>query len=448
VRAAGYRTLYNPQSEVVHHEGRSHGRDTNSGIKAYQVTNQERLRGRWGDVLARDHFPNAHNVLEARDRSRNKIHVLVIDHYVPQWDQDAGSRTIYQYLEIFLDLGFQVTFWPDNLYRDPVYSPALQAMGIEVIYGPRFHDGFETFIRDRSELYDAVFVSRPHVADRYLSMLRKHSRARILYYGHDLHFRRMEASRQLGVSVEPQIIEDMHEMEMRVCRDCDVIFYPDPEEVKIIADEVESDRSVIANPVFVYDDTEIEAAKERLASILGKQGDRLLFVGGFNHSPNREGIAWFIQDVMPLVADRVPGVHLDVAGSNPPPDIVSLDSDRVTILGRVSDEKLFELYDECSVAVAPLRYGAGVKGKVIEAMALGVPVATTTTGAQGIEPSDQALFIGDTAEALAEEIVRALTDRDQAARRAERALDFIKHHYGRSAMSDLFRRLIVENASA
>jgi len=448
VRAAGYRTLYNPQSEVVHHEGRSHGRDTNSGVKAYQVTNQERLRERWGDVLARDHFANAHNVLEARDRSRNKIHVLVIDHYVPQWDQDAGSRTIYQYLEIFLDLGFQVTFWPDNLHRDPVYGPALQAMGVEVIYGPRFHDGFEDFIRDRSELYDAVFVSRPHVADRYLSLLRKHSRARILYYGHDLHFRRMEASRQLGVSVDPQSIEDMREMELRVCRDCDVIFYPDPEEVQIIADEVESDRSVIANPVFVYDDSEIAAARERLASILGKQGDRLLFVGGFNHSPNREGIVWFINEVLPLVADRVPGVQLDVAGSNPPPDIVSLASHRVTILGRVSDEKLFELYDECSVAVAPLRYGAGVKGKVIEAMALGVPVATTTTGAQGIEPSDQALFIGDTAETLAEEIVRALADREQAVRRAERALDFIKHHYGRSAMSDLFRRLIVENASA
>ena len=448
VRAAGYRTLYNPQSEVVHHEGRSHGRDTNSGIKAHQVTNQERLRERWGDVLARDHFPNAHNVLEARDRSRNKIHVLVIDHYVPQWDQDAGSRTIYQYLEIFLDLGFQVTFWPDNLHRDPVYSPALQAMGIEVIYGPRFHDGFEDFIRDRSGLYDAVFVSRPHVADRYLSLLRKHSRARILYYGHDLHFRRMEASRQLGVSVDPQVIEDTREMELRVCRGCDVIFYPDPDEVKIIADEVDSDRSVIANPVFVYDDTEIEAGKRRLASILAKEGNGLLFVGGFNHSPNREGIAWFINDVMPLIEDCIPGVRLDVAGSNPPPDIVSLASDRVTILGRVSDEKLFELYDECALAVAPLRYGAGVKGKVIEAMALGVPVATTTTGAQGIELSDQALFIGDTAEALAEEIVRALTDREQAARRAERALDFIKHHYGRSAMSDLFRRLIVENASA
>lgn len=448
VRAAGYRTLYNPQSEVVHHEGRSHGRDTNSGIKAHQVTNQERLRERWSEVLERDHFPNAHNVLEARDRSRNMIHVLVIDHYVPQWDQDAGSRTIYQYLEIFMDLGFQVTFWPDNLYRDPVYTPALQAMGIEVIYGPRFHHGFEDFIRDRSDLYDAVFVSRPHVADRYLSLLRKHSRARILYYGHDLHFRRMEASRQLGVSVDPRTIEDMRDMELRVCRDCDVIFYPDPAEVKIIANEVEPDRSVIANPVFVYDDTELEAAKRRIASIPNREGNRLLFVGGFNHSPNREGIAWFVNDVLPLIADRVPEVHLDVAGSNPPPDIVSLASDRVAILGRVSDERLFELYDNCAVAVAPLRYGAGVKGKVIEAMALGVPVGTTTTGAQGIEPSDQALFIGDTAEALADEIVRALIDREQAARRADRALDFIKHHYGRSAMSDLFRRLIVENASA
>jgi len=267
IRAAGYRTLYSPHSEVIHHEGRSHGRDTGSGIKAYQLINQQRLLERWGEVLAADHYPNAQNILRARDRSASKPHILVIDHYVPQWDQDAGSRTMFQYMEIFLELGFQVTFWPDNLYLDPVYAPALQSMGIEVIYGPGFREGFAEFIKQRSDLYDAIFLSRPHVAAEYLPFIKEHSRARVLYYGHDLHFRRLETAWQVGEDVDSEAIAKMREAELAVCRDCDVVFYPDPDEVKIVAQHLQADQSIIANPVFVYDEAQIETATNRLASI-------------------------------------------------------------------------------------------------------------------------------------------------------------------------------------
>ena len=447
VRSAGYRTIYNPRSEVIHHEGRSHGRDVASGIKAYQVTNQERLLERWGEVLRREHFPNAQNVLRARDRSRNRKHVLVIDHYVPQWDQDAGSRTIFQYLEILIELGFKVTFWPDNLYFDSVYAPILQEMGVEVIHGPSYRDHFGEFIKERADLYDAVFLSRPHVAVEYLPLIKQHSRARILYYGHDLHFRRMQASRDLGQRIEPEAIAEMRELELRVCRECDVIFYPDPDELKVLAGEIGDNHIFIANPVFVYDDAQIEAARARLDKIQEAHDSRLLFVGGFNHTPNREGILWFVERVLPLIADRIPDVRFDVAGSNPPPEVVALASERVTILGRVSDEKLDELYKDASLAVAPLRYGAGVKGKVIEAMAFGIPVGTTSVGGQGIDIGQEGLFIGDQPEELADAIIRGLTDRVEAQRRAENALDYIRQRYGRSEMLDVFRRLIVENAT-
>lgn len=447
VREAGYKVLYTPSSEVIHHEGRSHGRDTDSGIKSYQVESLARLRDRWDKVLVKEHFPNGQNALVARDRSRDRIHVLVIDHYVPTWDQDAGSRSMYQYLEIFLDLGFQVTFWPDNLHRDPIYAPALQALGVEVIYGPRFVDGFESFMVERGGLYDAVLLSRPEVADRYLSLIRKHSVARVLFYGHDLHFRRMEAGLNLGLPVDRQRIEEMKHLELRICGASDVVFYPDPDEVAFIADHVPSAVVVLPNPVFVFDEAEIESNKARLPMI-GKQGHHLLFVGGFNHEPNREGLAWFIADVFPRVVDRVPDVTLKIAGSNPTPDVTAMSSDRVAILGRVSDEELDGLYDECAVAIAPLRYGAGVKGKVIEAMARGVPVVTTPTGAQGISSPYDALFIGETAQDMAEELVRALIDREEAARRAGQGLKFIKRHYGRSALSEVFWRLIVDDASA
>jgi GT2 family glycosyltransferase len=446
IRAAGFRTLYNPLSAVIHHEGRSHGRDTGSGIKAYQVRNLERLVDRWSDVLRRENYPNAQNVLRARDRSRNKKHVLVVDHYVPQWDQDAGSRSVFQYIEIFLDLGFHVTFWPDNLYRDPVYTPVLQSMGVEVIYGAEHIGAFEPFIRDRADLYDAVLLNRPYVSIGYLPALKEHSRARILYYGHDLHFKRMERSRDIGEPEDPARIAEMRELELQVCRQADVVFYPDPEEVRIVAEEVGGGRAFIANPVYVYDDVQIEIGRERLDQIADNAGKRLFFVGGFSHTPNRDGVLWFVRDVLPLVAAEIPDITFAIAGSNPPPDIVALNSDQVAILGRVSDERLEELYAETPLAVAPLRYGAGVKGKVIEAMAQGVPMATTSVGAQGVDPDGEALFIGDDPAGFARAIILALTDRDEARRRAERALDLVRHRYSRSAMAELFRRLIVDNA--
>lgn len=442
LRKAGYRTLYQPRSEVIHHEGRSHGRDTGSGIKAYQVANQERLATRWGEVLQAEHYSNAQNVFRARDRSGGRPHLLVIDHYVPKWDNDAGSRTIYQYIEIFLELGFQITFWPDNLHRDPVYATTLQSMGVEVIYGVRFRDEFEQFVRERADLYDAVFLSRPHVAIRYLPHIRAHTRARTLFYGHDLHFRRMEVARQLGEPIEEQSIEAMRQQELEVCRMSDVIFYPDPDEVKAIQAEVGPGHQAFANPVFVYEDAEVANARGRLPAILEPSGDRLLFVGGFNHTPNGDGIIWFVHEVMPLIAARIPGVRLDVAGSNPTAAVEALASDRVAVLGRVSDEQLSELYDGAAVAVAPLRVGAGVKGKVIEAMALAVPVATTPIGAQGIPGGEQCLFIGKTAEDLADAVVIAIRDRAEAQRRAERAIEVIEQHYGRRSLSELFRRLI------
>ncbi|WP_133243767.1 glycosyltransferase [Sphingomonas pokkalii] len=442
LRDAGYRTLMNPAAEVIHHEGRSHGRDLASGIKAYQVQNQERLFERWRSVLERDHYPNAHEVLRARDRSSGKRHILLVDHYVPQEDQDAGSRTIYQYINTLLEDDCIVTFWPDNLWRDPEYTPRLQALGVEVIYGPEFRDGFDAFLQARADLYDAVFLSRPHIATNYIDSIRQHTTAPILYYGHDLHFKRMEAAKALGQETDQRAIDAMRDLEFRVCRGSDVIFYPAPEEVDFVRNAIGGKREFIANPVFLFDRDQVEQSRKRLATFSMQGAPRLLFVGGFNHTPNREGILWFVQEVLPLVRARRPDVVLDVVGSKPPAEVLDLASPGVNVLGFVSDERLMRLYAEATIAVAPLRFGAGVKGKVIEAMAMGVPVATTPTGAQGIEAPDRHLFVGETAEQLAEAVLLALSDRRQAMLRADAALDFILRHYSKAALQSLFRRLM------
>lgn len=436
LRAAGYRTLYSPASEVVHHEGRSHGRDVSSGMKAYQVTNTAKLLERWRDVLERDHYASGTNVLRARDRSFAKRHILVVDHYVPQWDRDAGSRTMLDFLQVLVEAGHAVTFWPDNLWRDPTYTPRLQAMGVEVIYGPRFRGGFDKFLTARQGLYDMVLLSRPHIAINYIKAIKRHSAARIVYYGHDIHFRRMMTERKLaGLTPADDGVLAMQAQEVEISNHSDLVLYPSAEEAKLIRDLARPGLDARAIAAYRYMPSDLAEARQRLLEKSGgRDGLHLLFVGGFGHPPNTDAVVWFCQSVMPLLRKHAPApVRFTIAGSRPTAEVVALEQSDVEVLGFVSDRRLQELYANADVAVAPLRCGAGVKGKVIEAMARGLPVVTTHIGAQGIENAADVLFLGDTAEELAEQVLRA-ADPATARQQALSALDYVKRNYSTEVM--------------
>lgn len=442
LREAGYRTLLNPASEVLHHEGRSHGRDLNSGIKAYQVKNQQTFFERWRSVLERDHYPNAHNVLRARDRTYDKRHVLIIDHYVPQWDQDAGSRSTFMCIKAMLNLGYAITFWPENLWRDPQYTPMLQEMGVEVIYGADYRNGFAEFIRARADFYDVVFAQRPHIACHFMKDIRDNSRAKILYYGHDLHYKRMMAAKAVGEPITDTEIADMRRQELDVCAQADVIFYPDQVEVDLVAQELGGDRTYKALPVYAFEEEKFDQSVSLLSSITDKTELNMLFVGGFNHTPNQDGILWFVQDVLPIIRRKLGEVHLTIVGSKATPAILSLASNSIDVAGFVTDDRLAQLYDETSLVIAPLRYGGGVKGKVIEAMAKGIPLVSTPIGAQGLHTPEVMMFLASDADEFADAVISALTDRSDAQTRARKAWDYVRSHYSMQTLENIFHGVV------
>jgi GT2 family glycosyltransferase/SAM-dependent methyltransferase len=443
IREAGYRTLYSPFSELIHHEGRSHGRDTATGIKAHQVTNQQRLFDRWQRVLERDHFRNGDKVLRARDRSIRKPHILVIDHYVPQFDKDAGSRTMFHFLEALVEEGWAVTFWPENLYHDPDYTRAIQEIGVEAIYGPRFVGKFSDFLRSRTGLYDAVLLSRPHVAVHFIDDVRALTDARVLYYGHDVHFQRMKAQKEVAGSTIDEHVEAMRALELTLCDRCDVILYPSEDEAQLMAKLVAPNVQSRAIPAYRYSDAEIGGASEQVERISPRVGRpaQLLFVGGFSHGPNADGIAWFSREVAPILRSQGFQFELQIAGSNPTAEVWDLETDDTHVLGFVSDDRLLELYRNASAVIAPLRFGAGVKGKVVEAMVRGVPVATTSAGAQGLSGAENYLFIGDSPEEFAA-AVRAATDAEAGRSKARSAVDYVREHYSQTAMVSVFKQVL------
>jgi SAM-dependent methyltransferase len=231
LRQSGWKVLYQPQSVVVHYEGASHGTDTGSGTKAYQVTNNQKLFARWRNTFEREAMPNGQRVLRARDRAMNRRITLVVDHYVPEPDRDAGSRTMLAFLDALLASGRVVKFLPKNMYRSPDYIDLLEQRGIEVAYGPWCHS-LDVWLQANGHEIDEILLSRPSVAKHTLAKLRTHCRAPIIFYGHDLHFARMMLGPGADAPARRESIAQMEALERQVWRMVDVVLYPSEDEAQ------------------------------------------------------------------------------------------------------------------------------------------------------------------------------------------------------------------------
>jgi GT2 family glycosyltransferase len=441
VRKEGLRTVYAPLSEIVHHEGKSHGRDTSGGVKAYQIVNQEKLLARWSDVLAREHFPNAQDIFLARDHSQGHPHLLVVDHYIPQWDRDAGSRNMFHYIRMFLAQGFHVTLWPDNLFEDVSYCRVLQRMGVEVIYGKAFQGRFENYMQANGKYFDHALLSRPHIAIKYYEAIRAHSACKILYYGHDIHFKRMELEAKTGGGDESAAaIAETRAHELENWEKADVVLYPSYEE----GDEVRRimpSKAASHVPLFGYTDGELATGRDNLANFAQRDCDTLMFVGGV-HPPNVDGLTWFASEVMPLVLRERPKLRFHIVGDVKASSIASLAEENVVLRGRLSDEALAELYRVVGASVIPLRFGGGVKGKTIEALFHAAPFVTTSIGMQGLLTEKPIALVADTAEEFAAAVLSALSSRAQARERVVNGLEFIDSHYSIEALRKSYARYV------
>ena len=421
VRKMGYQVLYQPQSVVVHFEGVSNGTDTSTGLKHYQVVNQQKFREKWKDELDR-HPENGQNVFCARDRSYGKKTVLVVDHYVPTFDQDAGSRTVFQYLKLFVSRGFNVKFIGDNFQRSEPYTGVLQQMGIEVLYGPEYAYGWEAWIRQNADQIGYAFVNRPHIAPRYIDVLREYTAARIVYYGHDLCFlREMRESELNGDEKLRQSALNWKKKELAVMRKADMAYYPSYVEVEEIH-KIDPAIRVKAIPAYLFEDVEWEGY-----DFDGRRD--IMFIGGFNHRPNVDAAVWTAKEILPRLLERLPEVKIHVLGSHPPREVLELQNEHFIVEGFVTDEQLQNFYRRSRISLVPLRYGAGIKGKVIEAMRYGTPVVTTPIGAEGIADAERVTAVRETAEDIAACIASLYTDAGRLTEMSRRSIDYIRENF-------------------
>jgi GT2 family glycosyltransferase len=438
LREQGYKVLYQPRSRIVHYEGVTHGRSLSGCLKSCQARNQRTFRERWSPVLSCQQLPNGEHVMRARDRARQREVILVIDHYVPEPDRDAGSRTMLCIIRGLLQMGMVVKFWPQNLHFSPGYTEALQDIGVEVAYGGDA-DTFHRWLAENGEDLDHALLCRPQVAAEFLPVLKRHVGISLLYYGADLHFSRMrQEAKVLGDHRVARSANAMEMLERSVWRDVDVVLYPSDEETAIVTDTAPD---VVARTLLPYSFADFAAPRPLAAEPV------ILFVGSFAHPPNRHGVLWFVDQALPLIRTRVPTARLTIAGSKPPADVRALAGDAVSVCADVSDAELHELYRTTRVAAVPLRYGAGVKLKVVEALREGLPLVTTSIGAQGLPGLERVASICDEPRDFADAVCELLTDDIAWAERSAAQVAYAAEYYSEAAFRDSLMQALARSAS-
>jgi GT2 family glycosyltransferase len=414
LRAAGWRVRYQPASRVVHAGSATYSvaeRDRQT------VRNRDRFRAKWAAELVHQH-PRPAPEFVARERPRPGGTILVVDDRVPEHDRHAGGLWMAQWLELLRDAGLKVILAPDDGQDRQPYAETLRQEGIEVL-APAVD--LDAWLDDNGRFLDWVLLARPLVAARRLPAVRRWTAARVLYFTHDLHWLREDRRHALtGDSRAAADSRYLREIETRLFREVDAVLTPSNAEVPLIRAMAPGANVRLLTPF--ADDV---AASQAAGAPPLRDRDTVMFLGGFAHLPNIDAALVLVREVMPLVWREVPSARVLIVGDAPPPEVRALESERVEVTGHLVT--LGEAFGRARMTVSPLRFGSGVKGKIITSLGAGVPVVTTAIGNEGLDLRDGIeAMLGDTPEELAAQVVRLFREPslpDSLAAAGHRVLD-------------------------
>ncbi|MBD2550671.1 glycosyltransferase [Microcystis elabens FACHB-917] len=380
VRQAGHTVRYAPLARVIHHEGISCGKDVaaNAGLKRFQETNRPLFQQKWAQAFQGPTDPNGTEAESIKDRGILG-RVLCLDHETPRPDRDAGSHAALVEMGLLQDLGWKVTLLPLNLAWLGNYSEELQRRGIEMIHAP-FVLSLEQFLAERGGSFDLIYLTRYNVATQALPLLQRYApQARRLFCNADLHhLRQLRAARAEGLDGDAarrafEAVEEVKRQELAVMRQVDLTFSYSEVERAVIEAETLGEASTAACPWVVH-------GPETPAPLEGRSG--LAFLGSYGHPPNRDAVETFLAQVWPELHHQRPDLRLHLYGSGLDADQASRWGSEagVVVEGWVADPAT--VYARHRIFIAPLRSGAGLKGKVVAAAAHGMPQVLSPLAAE------------------------------------------------------------------
>lgn len=433
VRRLGYSVWYEPSSAVIHFESISHGKDPSSGIKAVQGRNRIKFLTKWQQEL-NQHYPNQLElVFKAANRQFAK-RVLLIDHQIPTPDQDSGSLRIFELIQSMANLNCLVTFVAQNGLFKQGYSQKLAQLGVEIL--PASDKSLE-LLKTRAGFYDYAWVCRPDPTRFYFDQLAAvFADLPVIYDTVDLHYLRLRRGEQLALSDSVQA--DSAQLDSTQMERAELALMARSSKVVVVS---ESEQQMLTpttkTPVFLVPNVHLDI--EYSPSIRARSG--LVFVGGFSHQPNEDAMKWFISEIFDQITSAAPQTMLRIVGSKTPTWLTELNHPNIQVMGWVPN--LAPIYAASRVCVAPLRYGAGVKGKVGEAMSYGVPMVLTSTAAEGMKlNSNQHCLLADQPAEFAQGVIELLKNDARWQEISTAARSHIRENFGRAATLNRVKQLL------
>lgn len=424
IRSHGRKVVYQPASEVVHFEGISNGTDLTEGIKRYQSVNTEKLRQKWQEVLKVEQRKKEEGTFAARERKCNRKTVVMFSDVMPQYDYDAGSKTIYSYLKLFLEYGYIVKFVPEDFKNVTPYTYELQQMGIEVLYGTYYKKYIDMWILEHQNEIEYAFINFPNSGERFIDIL-KCTSIKIRYYGVDLHYLRKRREYVLNGKQEClHLSEKFYKIEKNIINKVEKVYYPSEVEVQVVKKEFKKNAKLLLPFMYEWDKEIIKYRPE--------EREGILFVGGFNHSPNVDAVLWFSTEIYPQIT-KIREMPFYIVGSNEPLEIQNLTQKGIIHMGYLSEEELQNLYKRIKLVIVPLRFGAGIKGKVVDAMYQGVPMVATSIGIEGIPEAERYVETANDAKMFKNKVIDLYSDNVRLVETSENYRRVIKKYYSKEA---------------
>ena len=370
-----------------------------------------------------------------------RLSILVVHSELPLHDRNAGSLRLRRILELLVADGHRITFLGWAGVGQERYADELRALGIEVHpYDPeRLRDrgidiagvGIDLGALLRRGRFDLAWLSFYRTAREYMPEIRAHSPAtRILVDTVDVHHVRERRGAELsGDAAGLAAAERTRADEAEVYGAADAL-------VAVSEDDARELRELApAVPVHVV--SLVQATVPVAPGFHERSG--LVFVGGFGHAPNPDAIKHFCAAAWPAVREAVPDARLTIVGSDPPDTVRALAGDAVEVTGWVTEVAPY--LAAARVSIAPLRFGAGVKGKIAEALGHGLPVVTTSIGVEGMALTDGAnVLVADDDAAFAAAVARLHTDQKLWERLAAGGRAYIDEHLSPGAASNALAR--------
>jgi glycosyltransferase involved in cell wall biosynthesis len=306
------------------------------------------------------------------------------------------------------------------------YRQAVADMGVIIE-----EDAIESILKQKT--FDFIFFEFYVAARRHLHKVRFwQPDARIIVDTVDVHFRRLFSQASVtGNRADFAKARRMKKREISTYKAADILLtVTEDDRTELLKQDGSWRVKIVPN---------IHEIQPLCESSFGTNS--LIFIGGFSHIPNTDAVLYFCKDILPLLNKRFPDIKVTIVGSSPPPQIVELSSDQINVVGFVPDTKPYLL--SSSISIAPLRFGAGMKGKIGEAMAHGVPVVTTSVGIEGfgLTPGENVL-VGNSPAEFAAAVSRLMEDRASYENVRRNGWQFIKSRYSYEVVNTVIHEML------